>query len=224
VRCADGRAGGKIAAMKKGMLTQLRVGLGILVLGGVCLGGEYLLVKWYPTHEAHVREEALQLLPYQNDELGIDMKVAAGLYGSIESFAGGVKIMRPLFWSFGPYLRITSENNLDHTTEFSPEQLAKWQTLDTYQSIPRYSFQHLRLNDRDAVITWQFKDRAMLLTAKILSPNRIIVAECSPGSAEEKLYMEACEDSVHTIKVAGPPSPAPSEAGEPLELRPQSPH
>lgn len=210
--------------MIKGMLTQLRIGLGILVLGGACLGGEFLLVKWYPTHQAHVRDEALKLLPYRNDKLGIDMQIATGLYGTIEGFSGGVKIMRPMFWSYGPYLRITSQSNLDHTAEFSPELLAKWQTLDAYQSIPRYSFEHLRLNNRDAVLTWQLKDRSMLLTAKILSPDRIIVAECSPGSADERLYMQACEDSVHTIKVAGPESPAPSQSGDALELSTQAPH
>lgn len=210
--------------MVKGIFTQLKVGIGILVLGGACLGGEILLVKWYPKHQERVKAETLQLLPYKNDGLGIDMQIAAGLYGKIENFPGGVKFTHPLFWSYGPYLRISTQANLDHATEFSPENLAKWQTLDTYQSVPRYSFQHLRLNKRDTVLTWQYKDRAMLLTTKILSPDRIIVAECSTGSADERVYMQACEDTVHTIKVAGPESPEPSQLGEVLELGAHAPH
>ena len=44
----------------------------------------------------------------------------------------------------------------------------------------------------------------MLLTARIISPDRIVEANCTPGSADENLYLQACEESVRTIKVAGP--------------------
>ncbi len=31
---------------------------------------------------------------YRNDSLGVDMQIAAGLYGEVESFPGGVRIVR----------------------------------------------------------------------------------------------------------------------------------
>jgi uncharacterized membrane-anchored protein YitT (DUF2179 family) len=39
--------------------TQLIVGLGILLIGGGIVGGEYFLVKWYPKHKEAVIKETL---------------------------------------------------------------------------------------------------------------------------------------------------------------------
>lgn len=196
--------------MKKGISTQLVIALGILVVGGGILAGEYFLVKWYPRHQERVQEETLKLLPYRNDSMGIEMQVAAGLYGKVEGFPGGVRITRPKLWSIPASLTITAQPNPDATFEFSPQILAKWQTQGVYEEIPRYHFQHTKVNNRDAVLIWQYKDRAMLLTTRVISSERLIEMYCTPGREDEALFMEACESSVHTLKVAGPEPPAPA--------------
>jgi hypothetical protein len=195
--------------MKREISTQLLVALGIVLLGGGILGGEYFLVKWYPRHQRRVQEEALKLLPYRNDSLGIEMQVAAGLYGEVENFPGGVRITRPKFWSIPPSLTITSQPNPDGTFEFSPQIMAKWQTQGTYEDIPRYHFEHTRINNRDAILIWQYKNRAMLLTVRVISSERLIEMYCTPGREDEELFMQACESTVHTLKVAGPEPPPP---------------
>jgi hypothetical protein len=199
--------------MKKHVPTQLIVGLGILLVGGGIVGGEYFLVKWYPGHKEVVRKETLKLVPYNNLDLGIDMQVAAGIDDKVESFSGGVRISSSRFWSVGPSLIITSQPNPDQSAEFPPIQLAKWETDGALQDLPRYHFEHTRINDRDAVLIWQYKNRAMVLTARIISPAHIVEANCSPGAADEDLYMQACDESVRTIKIAGPPSPPPATVG-----------
>jgi hypothetical protein len=201
----------KMVHMKREIPTQLTVGVLILLIGSGLVAGEYFLVKWYPRHHQRTVEKALKLLPYRNDGLGIQMQVAAGIYGKVESFPGGVKIVRPMFWSIGPSLTITSQPNPDETFEFSPQVLAKWQTQGTYEEIPRFHFEHTKINNRDTVLTWQYKDRAMVLTARVLSPERLIEISCSTGRADEDLYMQACESSVHTLKVAGPELPPPAQ-------------
>lgn len=195
--------------MKREISTQLLVALGIVLLGAGILAGEYFLVKWYPRHERRVQEEALKLLPYRSDSLGIEMQVAAGLYGAVENFPGGVRITRPKFWSIPPSLTITSQPNPDGTFEFSPQIMAKWQTQGTYEDIPRYHFEHTRINNRDAILIWQYKDRAMLLTVRVISSERLIEMYCTPGREDEELFMQACEATVHTLKVAGPEPPPP---------------
>lgn len=187
--------------------TQLYVGFGILVIGGGVLAGEYLLVHYYPAYRNWHTEKTLKLLPYRNDKLGIEMKVAAGLYGEVEDFAGGVRIKRPKFWSLEPTLTITSRPNPDGTFEFSPYDLAKWQTQGTYEELPSYRYSRTKINNRDAVLIWQYKNRALLVTARLISPQRIVEANCTPGRSDEELYLQACEDSIHTIKVAGPEPP-----------------
>jgi hypothetical protein len=196
--------------MKKEISTQLLFAFSTLIVGGGILVGEYFLVKWYPRHQQRVQEETLKLLRYRNESLGIDMQVAAGLYGKVESFPGGVRIMRPKFWSIPPSLTITSQPNPDGTFEFAPQILAKWQTQGVYEEIPRYHFERTRINKRDAVLIWQYKNRAMLLTARVISPERLIEIFCTPGREDEALFMQACEASVHTLKVAGPEPPAPA--------------
>jgi hypothetical protein len=205
--------------MRKQIPTQLIVGLAILVIGGGIVWCEYFLVKWYPGHKEAVKEETLKLLPYKNDSLGIEMQVAAGLYEKVKPFPGGVRVFAPRFWSIGPSLTLTSQSNPDQSVEFTPQILAKWQTLGVTEDIPRYHFERTRINNRDAVLIWQYKDRAMVLTARIISPDRIVQADCTPGRADEDLYMQACDESLRTIKVAGPESPLPLTPGV-MELTP----
>ena len=205
--------------MKKETSIQLIVGL-VIVLGGASfLGIEYFLVKWYPRHKFQVVENTLKPLPYRNTALGIEMQVAAGIYGQVEDFPGGVKIQRPAFWSVGPSLTITSQPNPDQTAEFSPEVLAKWQTLGTLEEIPRYQFDRMKINGRDAVLIWQFKGRAMMLTLRAISPERIVEANCTPGAAEEMVYLRACEESARSLKILGAASPTTPSTGI-IELAP----
>ena len=150
---------------------------------------------------------------YKNDGLGFEMQVAAGINEKVEPFSGGVRIFSPRFWSTGPSITITSQPNPDQSAEFTPQDLAMWETDGAQHDLPRYHFEHTRINDRDAVLIWQYKNRAMLLTARVISPDHIVEANCTPGSADEDLYMQACDESVRTIKVAGPPSPPPPTPG-----------
>lgn len=196
--------------MKKEIPMQLYVGLGILLIGGLLLGGEFFLVKWAPLHKQHVADEILKPLPYHNETMGVDMQVAAGIFGQTETFAGGVKISRPRWLGEGPSLTITSEPNVDHAPEFSQEILAKWETDGVLQNIPRYRFDHTKLAERDAVLIQRYKDHALWLTAHVISPDRIIVADCSTGGGDQALLFEACDESLHSIKVAGPASSKPA--------------
>ena len=197
--------------MKKEIPTQLIVGLGILLIGGGVMGGEYYLVKWLPRHKAAVREETLQPVPYKNDKLGIELQIASGFMGDTEDFAGGVRIIRPKFWGIGPSLTITSQPNPEGTFEFDPKLLAKWQTDGIYQELPRYRFSRTKINNRDAVLLSQYRDRSMLLTTRVISSERIIEIDCSPGQEDEDLYVDACNETVHSLKVAGPEPPPPPE-------------
>jgi hypothetical protein len=208
--------------MKKQIPTQLLVGLGILLVGAGIVGGEYLLVRWYPGHKEAVRTETLALQPYKNDALGIEMQVAAGIKDKVEPFFGGVRIYSSRFWIAGPAIKITSQPNPDGSAEFSPQILAKWETDGVTQDLPRYHFEHTQINHRDAVLIWQMKNREMELTARIIAPDRIIEAECTPGSADEDLYMLACDESFRSIKLAGPESPPPATPGV-YEVPPEEP-
>ena len=84
-----------MATMKKQIPTQLIVGLGILVIGGGIVGGEYFLVKWYPKHKAAVIQKTLAPTSYKNDGMGLEMQVAAGINEKVESFPGGIRIFSP---------------------------------------------------------------------------------------------------------------------------------
>ena len=208
--------------MKKIQISaQLVVALAILVIGGAAVGGEVLLVKWWPAHRQRVADETLAPVPYHNDSLGLDMEVAAGIYGKAAPFPGGVKITRSKFLGVGPSLTITAQPNPDKTFDFTPEILAKWQTRGVIEDIPRYSFEHTKINNRDAAMIWQWKDDMMWVTAHIMSPDRIVQADCTPGKEDEALYLQACEQSLRSIKLAGP---LPPEANQPqgvIELNPR---
>ena len=203
------------------MRTQLWLLL-VIVLGGAgALGAEYLLVKWYPRHQQRVADEVLTLLPYRNDSLGVQMQVAAGIYGKVEGFPGGVKIYRPKFWSVGPSLTVTSQPNPDNAAEFSPQILAKWESQGAIEEIPRYHFERTKISNRDAVLISQSRDRTMLLTAHVISPERVVEADCTPGLAQEDLYMQACRRSVETMQVAGPVPSQPEQQPELIDIRPK---
>jgi hypothetical protein len=147
------------------------------------------------------------------------MQVAAGINKKVESFSGGVRIFSPSWWSTGPSLTITKEPNLDQRGEFTPQELAIWETDGVQHKLERYQYEQTRINGRDAVLIWQYKNYAMLLTTRIISPDRIVEANCTPGNADEGLYTQACDESVRTMKVAGPPSPqTPPEGG--MEILP----
>jgi hypothetical protein len=208
-----------MAAMKKQIPIQLVLALSILVIGAALAGGEYLLVKWYPGHQQRVREEILKQRPYHNDALGIDIQIAHGLYEDVETFPGGVKISRSVFWSIGPSLTITSQPNPDQTWEFSPEALAKWESRGAVEDIPLYHVEHTKINNRDAMLIRQLSGRYMQLTARIMCRERIIDARCSPGAEDEALYMEACDETLRSIKAAGAEPPPPSAPGV-VELSP----
>lgn len=193
--------------------TQLMVGLGILVIGSGVVAGEYFLVKWYPIHKENVRKETLTATDYRSDAMGFELQVAAGINRKVEPFSGGVRIYAPTFWAAAPTLTITSRPNPDQSAEFTPQELAIWQTDGVQHNLWRYDFQQAQINDREAVLIWQYKDRAMHVMARVIAPDHIIEADCTPGSADEALYLAACEESLHTIKVFGAPSPPPVAAG-----------
>lgn len=219
--------------MKK-LSMQAKFALGIVLIGGAALAAEYALVKWYPYYKSHKADKVLDLLPYQNATLGVDMKVAAGIYGKVDEFPGGVRIYRSHLFSHGPALIITSQPNPNNADEFSPQLLAKWQTAGTYEKIPDYRFEHMKIQERDAVMIWQSAEHAKVLpaisfdvsstenaelvTAHIISPDHIVEANCRPGSSDPQLLLQACEESIKTIKVSGPP---PKEEPQPgvLELK-----
>ena len=207
--------------MKK-MSTQLKVALGIILIGGGALASEYILVKWYPYYRGYTAQKVLNLLPYHNADLGIDMQIAGGIYGKVNDFPGGVRIYRPRIFRDGPSLTLTSQSNPGHSDEFSPQLLAQWETKGTYQNIADYRFEHMKIQNRDAALIWQRRGPSMLLTAHIISPDHIVEANCLPGSSDESLYLQACESSIQTINVAGP---QPQEKPEPgvLELQPVPP-
>jgi hypothetical protein len=205
--------------MKKQIPSQLILALSILIIGGGLVGGEYLLVKWYPGHHQRVSEETLKQHSYHNDALGIDMQIADGLYGNVETFPGGVKISRPKFWSIGPSLTITSQPNPDQTWEFSPEVLAKWESRGAVEELAFYHLEHAKIDNRDAMLIRQLKGRYMHLTARIMCRERIVEADCSPGGEDEVLYMEACEETLRSIKAAGAEPPPPPKPGV-VELSP----
>jgi hypothetical protein len=208
--------------MKFRLPTQVYVTLAIVIIGLGILLGEFVLVKWYPRHQAEVADAAQQLLPYSNQALGIDMQVAAGIYGKVENVPGGVRIYRPKMFGNGPSLTIISQPNPDGAPAFSAQLLAEWQAAGANQNIPRYSFEKTQINGRDAALVWQFRDVAMLVTAHIISPDRIIQADCTPGIEEESTYMQACDESLRSMKVAGPPTPPPAElTPQPGDVPPQ---
>ena len=198
----------KLRLPKLRLPTQLLVALVIVVVGGGALGGEYLLVRWYPQHRQNVMDDAQRLLPYRNDSLGIDMGVAAGIYGRVVDSPGGVRIYRPRLFGDGPSLTILSQPNPDGAADFSPQILAQWEARGAIQGIPRFRFEHTQINGRNAALVWQLTHKnEMLLTAHLISPDRILQVDCTPGVEDEDTYLPACDSTVHAINMTGPPTP-----------------
>ncbi len=184
---------------------QLVVTIALICAGIMGLAVETFLVRWYPEHVQRLRDDALKLLPYRNDALGIEeMKIAAGIYGKVQDFPGGVRVYRPHFLGTGPFITLTAQPNPTQATEFSPQVMAIWESDGVQKNLPRYNFDHTPVNNRDAALIWQWKNGSMTITAHVISPSSILEADCSTAGAEEKLYLEACEESLRTIKLAGP--------------------
>ena len=154
-----------MATMKKKIPTQLMVGLGILLVGGGIIGGEYFPREMVSETQSR-REKAKRWLPPPTRTMIWELRCRwrRALTEKVEPFAGGVRIYSPGFWSIGPSITITSQPNPDQSAEFTPQDLAKWETDGALHNLPRYHFEHTRINDRDAVLIWQYKNRAMLLT------------------------------------------------------------
>ena len=190
------------------MKTQTILLLIILGAGGSVLGGEYLWVKEYPRYHDRVVEKTLNPLPYHSEAMGIDMQVAAGLYGGVQDFPGGIRIFRPKLLGGGPTLTVTAKPNPDHTPEFSPQALAQWETQGVSHNILSYQFDHTKINDRDAVLTWQYDNehRWLVVTARVITPDRVIRGVCTTGGEDIQLYRQACESSLRSLKIADPPS------------------
>ncbi len=180
----------------------------LLVAGAIILGGEYFLVRWYPGHKQRVADAALELLPYQNDGLGIQMKVAAGIYGKVEVYPGGIEIYRPSLFEKGPSITLTTQANTTGFSMFSPQTLADWETAGVQNELSGYDFEHLTINNRDAVMIWQYmpQTQSMQVTARIMAPDRILQAVCDTGNADQAVYTPACDESLKSIVLAGPPS------------------
>ncbi len=210
--------------MKKKIPIQLIVAAGIVLFGGGAVLGEYVLVKWWPHHRYNMANKMTELLPYRNDKLGIQMQVARAIYGSVQDFPGGTKIYRRSVFHTGPVLTITSQANPDAASEFSQQLLATWETRGTYENIPNYNFQHLQIENRDAALISYSDQDGYMVTAHIISPDRIIEADCSTGDSEAQVLLQACQASLQTIKVAGPmPARKLPTGGGIIELQPVKP-
>jgi hypothetical protein len=206
--------------MKIRASTQLIVALAIILIGGGALGAEVLLVKWYPTHRQAVTDALQKLLPYQNQKLGIEMEVAAGIYGKVQDRPDGVRIYRPQVFGPVPSLTILSLPNPDGATEFSADLLAQWETAGANHSILGYSYQHTQISGRNAALIHQPQNHMTVLTAHIISPQRILQVDCVPGADDQDIFVPACNATVYSIKLDGVPPPPPAETA-PVETKPR---
>ncbi|MGH9434762.1 MAG: hypothetical protein ACRD06_02045 [Terriglobia bacterium] len=188
----------------------------IVVAAAIILGIEYLAVRWYPRHQQRAADASLTQLPYQNSALGIQMQVASGIYGSVRDFTGGVRIYRSHLFGGGPAITITSTPNPDGTSRFSDQLMAQIETKGTRNGLLGYQFERLTLNGRDAYIVSQYDagSRSTNVTARILAPDRVIQAVCNTGSKNVDVFSQACNESLNSMKVSGPPSKLPQPMGE----------
>jgi hypothetical protein len=194
--------------MKFRASTQLIVALAIIVVGGGALGAEYVLVKWYPIHRQAVTESLQKMLPYANQSLGIDMQVAAGIYGKVQVIPDGVRIYRPEVFGPVPSLTIVSQSNPDGATDFSPDLLAQWETDGVTHHILGYFYDHTQINGRNAAVISQPKNQMTVLTAHLISKQRILQVDCAPGADDQDIYVPACRATINSIKLdATPPTP-----------------
>lgn len=183
------------------------------------LGGEFLLARWYPGHHQREVNETLRMQPYSNDAFGIQMQVANGIAGKIEVLPGSLRISHPIFWGQGPSISITSEPNPSSATEFSAQTIAETETEGVRNGLLGFQFDHTQINGRDAMITERYDSvrRWMVVTARIIAPDRIVQAVCTTGGEDQAVYVPACENSVRTIQLAGSPPPPAKESTAPVE-------
>jgi hypothetical protein len=189
------------------MSVQRKVTIGILVVGAVLLTSEYLLIRWYPGHQERVEQAALKLLPYQNGSMGLQMDIASVLYGKVRDDVNKVTISRWHLIEKGPSITLTTKPN--NAVQFKPELLADLETAGVRDNLLGYQFQHLTLDNRDAYMIWQYDvgSRSLNVTAQVLAPNRLVEAVCNTGSSgNQELYTEACDETLKSIQLSGPPS------------------
>ena len=191
------------------MKNQLTVTMWIVIGAAVILGGEFLLTRWYPGHRQRVIENTLRLLPYRSDSLGVAMQVAAGIYGRVDDFPGGIRIYRPELLSAGPSIAVTSEPNPTHQDSFTAQKLAELETQGVTQGILGYNFEHTKINGRDAVLIWKYDTarRWMVVTGRVMAADRIVQAVCNTGDEDQTVYTSACESSLRTMQLLGSPPP-----------------
>jgi len=206
--------------MKFRASTQLIVALAIIIVGGGALGAEVLLVKWYPVHKQAVTDTLQKMLAYQNPKLGLDMQVAAGIYGKVQDLSDGVRIYRPQVFGPVPSLTIVALPNPDGATEFSGELLAQWETAGATHSILGYFYQYTQINGRNAALIHQPRNHMTVLTAHIISPQRILQVDCVPGADDQDIFVPACDSTVYSIKLDGVPPPPPTSTA-PVEIIPR---
>lgn len=190
----------KIFANKQRVLTYI-----LLIGGAILLTAEYFIVRWYPGHEQRVTAAMLTLLPYQNEGLGIQMQVAAGIYGKVETYPGGVRIYRPWLLGGGPSITITSQPNTTSSSQFSPQYIADIETAGIKNQLWDYQVQHRTINDRDALLIWEFNPRAqsMKITGRFIAPDRIVQAVCRTGPSKRATYTQGCDQSLLSVKLLG---------------------
>ena len=208
--------------MKFRASTQLIVALSIILIGGGALGAEVLLVKWYPIHKQAVTEALQRMLPYQNPKLGIEMEVAAGIYGKVQDIPDGVRIYRPQVFGPVPSLTIIALPNPDGAAEFSADLLARWETVGTNRSIIGYVYQQTQINSRNAAVIHQPENHMTVTTAHIISPQRILQVDCVPGADDQDIFVPACDATVYSIKLdVSAAAAAPQSDTAPVEINPQ---
>jgi hypothetical protein len=206
--------------MKFRASTQLVVALAIVIVGGGALGAEVLLVKWYPMHHEAVTDALQKMLPYQNPQLGLEMQVAAGIYGKVQDRPNGVRIYRPQVFGPVPELTIVSQPNPDGATEFPADLLAQWETYGATHSILGYVYQQTQINGRNAAVIRQPRNHMVVITAHLISAQRILQVDCVPGADDQDIYVPACDATVFSIKLdpSATPPPPPGDTA-PIELR-----
>ena len=115
---------------------------------------------------------------------------------------------------------IASQPNPDGATEFSADLLAQWETYGATHSILGYVYQQTQINGRNAAVIRQPRNHMVVITAHLISAQRILQVDCVPGADDQDIYVPACDATVFSIKLdpsATPPLPPGDTA--PIELR-----
>jgi hypothetical protein len=189
---------------------QRKVTIGILIVGAILLSAEFFFIRWYPGHQERVQQQELKLFSYQNGAMGLQMDIAAVLYGKVRDSGKDITISR---WKlFGKRPSITISLKPNSSSQFTPELLAQLETAGVRNNLFGYQFQHVTLGNRDAILIWQYDaaSRSMNVTAQVLAPDRMVQAICNTGSSgDQELYTEACNESLKSIQLSGPPSNLP---------------